>query len=496
MSRTHICTLILAVYAVLSTLNADRAKRPNIIFMMADDLGMAHIETYGFDDGIDGQIRTPNLNAMAAEGLRFNRFYAQAPVCSPTRANCYTGRHPYRIGIWEANTGHLRSEEITLAEVLGKHGYTIGHFGKWHMGRMVTDDPNLSKKAGRMGDSSPESNGVDDWFAIHSAPYLYNPFSDGRPDNQTTDNPYYENGRRAADNLEGDTSRIIMDRALPFIENATKADQPFVAYIWFNTPHGPLSADPKYQEQYDKWELYGPIVDMDEQVGRLRKTLRDLGIADDTLLWFSSDNGPAIGGAGPYYAGKRHLFEGGIRVPTLVEWPGSIPAGVTTDIMASSSDYFPTALAAAQIDYQSPHPLDGESILPLLKGQPFTREKALYFQSHGSFVRMDQDYKLIKVNSDAFSRGAAAKRNFPLDEWLLFDMAKDPGETTNIAAQHPERVQQMAQNFADWDASCRDSFFGNDYSAALGFDTSGLKYKNDAKSKSKKKKNKQKKLDE
>jgi arylsulfatase A-like enzyme len=492
MYRLIILQFIFAALASISTLIAAPSK-PNIIFMMADDLGIAHVETYGFDDGIAGQIKTPHLNAMAANGLRFDRFYAQAPVCSPTRASCYTGRHPYRMGIWEANTGHLRAEEVTLAEVLKDHGYSIGHFGKWHMGKMVTNDPKLSKKAGRMGLASPDSNGVDDWFAIHSAPTLYNPFSDGRPSNAESDNPYYENGQRATDNLEGDTSRIIMDRALPFIKDAAKSDQPFVAYIWFNTPHTPLAGNPKYQDLYHKWELYGPIVDMDEQVGRLREALRELGIADNTLLWFSSDNGPAIGDAGPYYGAKRHLFEGGIRVPTFVEWPGTVPAGTITETMASSSDYFPTALAAAGVDYQSPTALDGENILPLIVGQNNQREAPLFFQSHGTFVTMDQDYKLIKIDSGAYSSGAAERRSFPLDEWLLFDMRSDSGETTNIAAQHPERVEQMAKRFAEWDDSCRNSYLGHDYPAELGFDASGLTYKNDAKPKSKtktKKKNK------
>lgn len=473
--RTLLYSVI--VSALPHTLLAD--EKPNIIFMMADDLGIAHIETYGFDDGIPGQIKTPGLNAMAKNGLRFDRFYSQAPVCSPTRASCYTGRHPYRIGIWEANQGHLRSEEITLPEVLKEHGYTVGHFGKWHMGLMVQDDPRLAKKAKRMPYSSPESNGVDDWFAIHFAPSLYNPFSDGLPGAEETDNPFYENGKRVTSNVDGDTSRIIIDRAIPFIRNAAENDKPFVAYIWFNTPHTPLSADPKYEDIYKNWELYGPITDMDTQVARLREELRNLKIEENTMLWFSSDNGPASGSAGPYFQGKRHLFEGGIRVPTILEWPEKIEANTTTDIAACTSDYFLTSLSAADIDYSSPYPMDGENILPLILKTNTTRNKPLFFQSHGTSVIMEHEYKLMRVKTGAPSAKPAEKRGFPLDEWILFDLKNDPGETTNIAGQHPEKVHQMKKQFEAWDLSCKDSYIGSDYPEGIGSSYSELVYIND-----------------
>jgi len=277
---------------------------------------------------------------------------------------------------------------------------------------------------------------------------------------------YYHNGERATDNVTGDTSRMIMDRAIPFIRKAVADDQPFFSFIWFNTPHAQVTADPKYENLFSrkKWKYYGAIADMDIQIGRLRKELRDLGIAENTMLWFSSDNGPTgQGSAGPYYAGKRHLFEGGIRVPTLVEWPGRAEPAATTDAIGCSSDYFLSVLDAAGISYESPYPLDGINLMPVVLGQAAERDGALNFQSHGFSMTMNQKFKAMKVRTGAFSQRAAMARGFPIDEWFLVDMENDFRETVNVAAQHPEILAQLVATHEKWNASCRVSYEGGDY---------------------------------
>ena len=279
--------LLTSFPANLPAAESPAASRPNIILLMADDLGWG-------DPGFNGNtvIKTPHLDAMAKGGLRFDRFYSGAPVCSPTRGTVLTGRHPYRYGIWTANEGHLRKQEISLPEILKAQGYTTGHYGKWHLGTL---NPNFSGKgAGRDAAKNfmtPAMKGSDDWFATEYGVRLWDPFTDAAA------NPYYHNGKLETENLAGDDSRVLMDRAIPFIRKAAAAKTPFLAVIWFHAPHEPVVAGPEYLKMYPglsegEQHYYGCITALDEQVGRLRKELRDLGVADNTLVWFTSDNGP------------------------------------------------------------------------------------------------------------------------------------------------------------------------------------------------------------
>lgn len=450
--------------AACSAKSAAGEKRPpNIILMMADDLGIGDVKCYGFND----KIKTPRLDAMAAAGMRFDRFYSQSPVCSPTRGSCLTGRHAFRYGIFEANVGHLRDQEITLPEVLKEKGYTSGHFGKWHLGQMVSDMRH--NKAERMGFSCPSGSGFDEWFSVHSSVKTYDPFGPNGEDVAESPNPFYHNGKLVTENVSGDTSRIMMDRAIPFIRKAARDEKPFMACIWFNTPHAPIDAGPEYVEMYkhlpEKYrKYYGAITAMDEQVGRLRRELRSMGIEDNTMLWFTSDNGPvSVGSTGPYLGSKRHLFEGGIRVPGILEWPDKVKPNQTTDMIACTSDYFLTSVEAAGFKVENPNPIDGTSLMPLVEAKQSRRKGELCFQSHGSLVVMNQNHKAIRVNTGAFSQNLAERSNFPLDQWLLFDMENDRQESTNIAEKKPEIVKQMVAVYEKWSASCRDSFNGKDY---------------------------------
>ena len=346
-------SFVLLIVAAVSL--AQGADKPNVILVMCDDLGWG-------DVGFNGSkvIRTPHLDEMARNSLKFNRFYAAAPVCSPTRGSCVTGRHPYRYGIPYANVGHMKKEEITLAEALKPQGYTTGHFGKWHMGTLTTKikDANRGKPGNTAEYSPPQNNGFDVCFSTESKTPTYDPLKvpvkmsdgasrkngwdslkDGEESNHYGTHYWTEKGESISENTDGDDSRVIMDRAIPFIAKATKAKTPFLAVIWFHTPHLPVVAGPKHRAPYAKYGVYkrnyyGCITAMDEQMGRLRKTLRDLGVADNTIVTFASDNGPegsdkAPGSAGPFRGRKRSLYEGGVRVPGLIEWPAKIKPGVT-----------------------------------------------------------------------------------------------------------------------------------------------------------------------
>jgi len=425
-------------------------RRPNIILMMADDMGWA-------DPGYMGNkvIRTPHLDAMAAAGLRFNRFYAAAPVCSPTRGSCLTGRHPYRYGIFHANVGHLPPQEITLAELLKPHGYATGHFGKWHLGTLTQTerDSNRGGQRGAKHYSPPWDNGFDHCFSTEAKVPTWNPMRKPGSDDAYGTAYWKTGGTKATENLEGDDSKIIMDRVIPFIRDAVKREERFFAVIWFHSPHLPIVAGAKYLKMYSdlvqsKAHYYGCITAMDAQIGRLRKELRNFGAADNTMLWFCSDNGPegragrAPGSAAPLRGRKRSLFEGGIRVPGLLEWPAKVKPGSVIDVPACTSDYLPTTLNVLGIEMPDRRPMDGVS-LPLIEGPIRKRPCPIAFQSGKQLTLIGNRYKLISPDN--------AKT------WMLFDLVADLSETHDIAGQHPDIVRRMRIALETWRKSCEDS---------------------------------------
>ncbi len=423
------------------------SARPNIVLVMADDQGWG-------DTGYNGHriLRTPCLDEMARAGVRFDRFYSGAPVCSPTRGSCLTGRHPFRYGIFFANAGRagqpsqyaLPDREVTLAEVLGPLGYHTGHFGKWHLG-----DFEGPKKA------SPSDAGFQEWFStVRKVPTVDPPSSE-----------YWENGRPVTGPLSGDDSRIIMDRALPFIQSSAASQHPFLAVIWFHSPHVPVLATSEDRAPYSghgemQRHYWGAISALDRQVGRLRAELRRLGVAGNTMLWYASDNGPEgdqespewPGTAGPLRGRKTSLFEGGVRVPGILEWPKRFPKPRALDAVCSTSDYFPTILDALGIRPGDRRTLDGVSLLPLLEGHVRERPAPLAFETtritRGSprLALIENRYKLL-TNLDGTKD-------------LLFDIVSDPREKVDLAPRLPAETQRMRRTLAEWRDSCRRSLAG------------------------------------
>ncbi|KPK43591.1 MAG: hypothetical protein AMK72_13125 [Planctomycetes bacterium SM23_25] len=426
---------------------------------MTDDQGWG-------DCGYNGHpvLKTPTLDEMSRSGIRFQRFYAGAPVCSPTRGSCITGRHPYRYGVFFANVGHMPKEEVTLAEVLKTQGYVTGHFGKWHLGTLTktVKESNRGGPRGAAHYSPPWENGFDVCFSTEAKVPTLDPMK--RPG---SDQPYGTHywtgpGRMAADNLDGDDSRIIMDRAVPFIRKAVREGKPFFAVIWFHAPHLPVLAGPKHRKLYagqpERAQHYlGCITAMDEQMGRLRAELRDLGAAAGTMLWFCSDNGPegrtrtpTNGSAGGLRGRKRSLFEGGLRVPGLLEWPARIKKPRTVSVPCGTEDYFPTVLAALGIELgkgRKVEPIDGINLMPLIEGRMTQRPRPLGRESRGQVALIDNRYKLIRTGG---GRRRKAKRQQepkaprPGKGWMLFDLIEDPAEKNDLAAAKPEIVKTMA----------------------------------------------------
>ena len=449
---------------------------PNIILMMADDLGWGDVKCFN----PKSPIKTPHLDAMAGAGMQFNRFYASSPVCSPTRGSSLTGRHPYRYGIPYANTGHMKPEELTLAELLKAKGYATGHFGKWHLGTLTTEikDANRGMPGNTKDFSPPWKNGFDHCFSTESKVPTWDPmllpgksegWKDGkkgwdaikdRASAESYGTHYWnEKGEIVRDNLEGDDSRVIMDRVVPFVEGAAKEEKPFFAVVWFHTPHLPVVAGPEYAAMYPDMSdfeknYYGCITAMDDQIGRLRAALKKAGVAENTMVWFCSDNGPegtntSPGSAAHFKGRKRSLNEGGVRVPGILEWPAQVKMGTVTEFPAVTSDYLPTILDAVQAEYAGERPLDGISLLPVIAGEAKERQKGIGFESRGSAAWSTQRFKLFR-----------AKKAQP---WQLYDLMEDPSEKNDLAKQQPEVVAKLAKEFSSWQESCARSDRGEDY---------------------------------
>jgi arylsulfatase A-like enzyme len=430
--------------------------------MMTDDQGWGDTGYYGHP-----HLKTPALDAMAGEGIRFDRFYAAAPVCSPTRGSCLTGRHPYRYGIFNANKGHLPQEEITLAEALKTLGYRTGHFGKWHLGTLTwtVKDSNRGGPDGKDHYAPPWENGFDVCFSTEAKVPTWNPMIQpeeaiqGSAKNRNPGEPYGTAywtgpGDQALENLEGDDARVIMDRVIPFIQDAREQESPFFSLIWFHTPHAPVVAGPKYRKLYvglseGEQHYYGCLTAMDEQIGRLRQELRRLGVDRDTMLWFCSDNGPEgssvkdrnRGSTGKLRGRKRSLFEGGVRVPGLLVWPAKIREPRRVTMPCCTSDYFPTVLdlLGMAVD-RSADPMDGVSLLSLIEGAMQERPKPIGFESGKQIALIDNRYKIISLDGG--------------EKYQLFDLIVDQAEEKDLAAVHPTILSDMKKTVEAWRASC------------------------------------------
>jgi len=419
-----------AVVAAPSELPA----RPNIILLMTDDQGWGETGYMNHPHAL-----TPNLDQMAANGLVFTHFYATAPICSPTRVSILTGRHPYRTGCMDVMGCTLDTTEITIAQQLQTAGYATGHFGKWHIGRF-----------GGRNAVTPGMSGFDTWV---SAPRFFD----------IGDDTFVRNGTSIPP-IEIDTSEFIVTEALQFIEENVAADQPFFTVIWYAAPHTPWDAMPEDRAPFadlseDAQNYYGELYGMDRSLGLLRSALQEWGIADNTVLWFNSDNGaanriPADGVAG-LSGQKGSLQEGGIRVPAVIEWPSGITSRFVTDTPAGTLDIYPTLLELAGIE--SGLALDGISLVPLLKGEMETRPVPIPFwyernlleftaQELGTSVWLDYPYKLHKTVT---AEGT---------HYELYDLAADPAEQNDLAAQEAEIVNRLAAAQTAWQADVWQDF--------------------------------------
>jgi arylsulfatase A-like enzyme len=485
-----------ASLAAGSLFAAPATKHPNIVLIMADDLGWGDVAYNG-----NPRVRTPHLDQLARDGVRLDRFYAGGPVCTPTRATCLTGRNPNRYGTEWAGDYPLPTEEITLAELFRDAGYRTGHFGKWHLGKLTPDSKEgfAEKPKPYM---APWHQGFQTCFSVESATPNYNPAVWGKKWDLFSNNPnankyvadedltygqgtllgppgsawpfrfWLGDNRPATDTIAGDSSELIVNHALPFIEEAVQRQEPFLAVIWFVTPHTPVAAGPEYRALYPKLSpreqhWFGAITAMDAQIGRVLETLAALHVADDTIVWFCSDNGPTwvheLASAGPFRGQKSELYEGGIRVPGIVRWPAGLKGNAVTDLPMSTLDFVPTLLAACAVHPARLFPLDGENVLPLLRHEQPARDHPLFFdypaRETGGISWVPTKRRQSAVMSGAWKLVSFDDRQ----TFELYNLHDDPGEKINVAGAHAPEVTALRKSLAEWTASCQLSRAGQDY---------------------------------
>jgi len=424
---TRVTTLLLAAVPVM-LLAADKAARPNIIVMLCDDLGYGDLSCFAHPI-----IQSPHLDRLAAEGVRLTHCYAAAPVCSPSRAGLMTGRSPNRLGIRDwipGNSGvFLRPRERTVAQLLRRAGYRTCHVGKWHLNSRVDGT-----------EPTPGDAGFEHWLYTqnNAAPSHLDPVN------------FVRNGD-AAGPLKGPSSHVIVEEATRWLDGVP--GEPFFLNVWFHESHEPVAAADEFLALYpgeaniDRRHYYGDVSQMDAAVGKLMKYLDDRGLRENTFVFFTSDNGPetlnryktanrSYGIPGPLRGMKLHVTEAGYRVPGIIRWPGHTQPGSVSAEPVSSVDLLPTACALAGVQTPRDRPLDGASILPLFENRPVERPHSLYWQYD---FAISQPW-VISLRDGPWKLLANAR----LDQFQLYHVADDIGEQRDLAAQHPERVEALA----------------------------------------------------
>jgi len=432
--------------AALRTALLGRNRLPNFLILLTDDHGYHDLGCQGA-----GDLKTPNLDALAASGARFVNWYSNAPMCAPARAALLTGRYPIRAGVPQ-NGLPLPPSELTIARFLKALGYSTGLVGKWHLGSTP--------------ESLPNAHGFDFFFGFLSGciDYYSHRFYWGEPKVVN----YHDLWRNRTEVFEDGQyfTELVTREALAFIERNWR--RAFFLYVAYNAPHYPMHAPARYVSRFPEleWErrMYAAMLAaVDDSVGAILSLIEKLGLRENTLIFFSSDNGataepraglnqkPARGGSNhPFRGWKFSLFDGGIHVPAILSWPGTVPSGQVVRELASHVDLLPTVLTAAGAPLPPDRPIDGRNILPVVtQGAPSPHE-ALFWSSGGQLAVRRGRWKLVKDGFEADGTPEGQRKLEGEDALFLADLEEDPGERRNLRRNRPDLVDELLTLAEEW----------------------------------------------
>lgn len=449
--------LFLALTAVsIPEVRADEAKPPNFIVIFCDDMGYGDIGSFGHPT-----IHTPRLDQMAVEGQRWTQFYVAASVCTPSRAGLLTGRLPNRMGLKSSRNrvlfpnsrGGLPATELTIAGALGKLGYATHCVGKWHLGHLEEFLPTnrgfdtyygipYSNDMDKVKDGNHRQLAVDEDYEAYNVPLMRGTEIIERPADQRTITMRYAK----------EAVRLIKER---------DDDQPFFIYLAHSLPHIPLFRSEEFKG-ISRAGIYGDVIEeIDYTTGMVIDALKEEGIDKDTLVLFTSDNGPWLvfdfhgGISGPLREGKGTTWEGGFRVPTIIRWPGNIPAGQAVMELGATLDLLPTFVALAGGELPDDRVYDGHDISPtLLRGEKNPRDDMLYYRGDDLYAVRLGSFKAHFITQTAYTPAARERRQH--DPPLLFHLDHDPGERHNVASDYPEVIEAIRKRVAEHKATLEE----------------------------------------
>ncbi|TVY12014.1 sulfatase-like hydrolase/transferase [Paenibacillus cremeus] len=424
-------------------------RKPNMIVIYCDDLGYGDLGCYGSDT-----VKTPHLDRLAEGGVRFTEWYSNSPVCSPSRASLLTGRYPARTGVEQIlggkrGTAGLAPEQVTIAKRLKQAGYRTALYGKWHLGMAP--------------ETSPNAHGFDEFFGFKAGciDYYSHIFYWGQDNKINPAHDLWQNQEEVWCNGEYMTE-LITKHAVEFIDR--EDEEPFFLYLAYNAPHYPMHAPAQYMERYahlpwDRQMMAAMISAVDDGVGDIVSALQQAGLFEDTLIFFSSDNGPSVetrnwldgtedlyygGSAGIFRGHKGSLFEGGIREPAILSYPARIASGQVRNEPCLMMDMAPTLLELVALPAPREE-MDGRSILKLLNGTEGAPHPQLFWQYNGQLAVREGHWKLVLNGRLDFGRPVA-------DLVHLSNLEDDPGERINLKDQYPEVVERLSRSIREWQA--------------------------------------------
>lgn len=413
-------------------------KRPNVLILLADDLGSTDIRCFG------GEANTPVLDNLAAQGIKFTRFFAPAPNCSPSRTGLLTGRMPSRVGMYNyrrpGQTMHLPASEITIAEYLQKSGYQTAHFGKWHLSCLPQDST--------LNQPQPADQGFE---------YSLGTENNAIPSHLNPTN-FVRNGKTAG-KTEGYSCQILANEVKKWFANFYQPQKPFFMYVAFHEVHAKIASPPELIKNYPgkspkEAEYLANIENMDKASGKILDELKSRNLLENTIVIFASDNGPyKKGSAGNLRGLKGEVYEGGIRIPGIIFWKKQIQPGLVCDIPAGLIDVLPTLSEACDFNLEKEVKLDGSSLMPIVQQKEFKRKTPLmwfFYRAYPEIALRINDYVLVGNALDSFPRTHPVSdvdidfiKNIQLKQYELYNVETDPGQQNNLAAKLPEIVEEM-----------------------------------------------------